>query len=175
MKESQKLKIVTRYKLSKRDKKALLDEVSKSVGEEIARIVESSENVEVAKVKSENVEELYFVDGSLALVRLKGAGLIPSLYFLYRRGVELRRPSVFVDQGAVPRILNGADVMIPGIKRVEGDFGPGEVVLVRELEKERLIAIGVSLVTSEEIRRSGKGKAVKTLHYLGDEVWSLEA
>jgi PUA domain protein len=63
--------------------------------------------------------------------------------------------------------------MVPGIKKIEGEFGPNTRVLVKELDKARTIAIGISLMSSQEIKTSQKGKAIKTLHYLGDEVWNL--
>jgi PUA domain protein len=77
-----------------------------------------------------------------------------------------------VDDGAVPHIVNGADVMRPGIKEINGDFGDGDVVLIRDL-KGRYIAIGVSLVSASEMRSITKGKVVKVIHHLGDRLWHL--
>jgi PUA domain protein len=171
------LRIASRYLLSKRDRRKVEDEVLREVGGEYAQRAREADRVEIALVKHSEVSEAYFLDGTLALVRTMGAGLIPSLYFMYKNNVYPSYPSVYVDAGAVPRILNGADVMVPGIKKVEGEFSPNAKVLVRELEKGRVIAVGVSLMSSQEIRTSGKGKAVKSLHYLGDEIWeaSVEA
>ncbi|QOJ78320.1 hypothetical protein IG193_06015 [Infirmifilum lucidum] len=166
---------MTRYKLSKKDKKALVDEAVREVGAEIAKIIDSSEDVEVAKVKYAGLTDLFFADGVVALARFENVGLIPSLYLIYKRGVVPNYPSVLVDQGAVPRILNGADVMVPGIKAIEGYFHVGEKVIVRELDKGRVIAIGVSLMSKEEVESSQKGKAIRTLHYLGDEIWELSS
>lgn len=171
MKDFPKLKIVTRYRLNKKDKKGLLEEVAASLGFEFSKAVENASLVEVAKVKFNDVEELYFLDGVIALLRFQGIGLVPSLYYIYKTGLSVNYPSVYVDSGAVPHILNGADVMIPGIKRVEGSFKTGEKVFVREMEKSRIIAIGVTLISSNEIAEKQKGKGVRTLHYLGDEVW----
>lgn len=98
---------------------------------------------------------------------------MPALYYIYKADASPELPSVYVDAGAVPRILNGADVMAPGIRKIEGEFSPGRKVVVRELEKGRPIAIGVALVESKDIPQMGKGKAISNLHYLGDEYWAL--
>lgn len=173
MKGSPKLKVVTRYRLNKKDKKSLVEEVAATLGAGLAQLVEESELVEVAKVKDGKIAEIYFLNGVVAMVRFEGEGLFPSLYFIYKSNVPLNLPAVYVDAGAVPHILNGADVMVPGIKRIEGSFKAGDKVFVRELEKGRIIAMGVSLLSSAELEGAQKGKAVKTLHYLGDEIWQL--
>jgi len=170
---SQKLKIVTRYKLSKKDKKALFEEAMREVGAEVAGLIDSSENVEVAKLKHASLTELYFVDGMVTLARFENVGLVPSLYLIYRKGITPSYPSVYVDQGAIPHILNGADVMVPGIKMIEGEFDAGSKILVRDHDKGRVIAIGVSLMSSQELRAVHKGKAIKNLHYLNDDIWQL--
>ncbi|MGB9709660.1 MAG: PUA domain-containing protein [Infirmifilum sp.] len=175
MKDSRSLKIVTRYKLNKKDKKSLVEEAATSIGEEFAKKIEEAEQVEIAKIKSEDVEEVYLVNGIISAIRFSGIGLIPSLFYLYKMGLRVNFPSVYVDSGAVPHILNGADVMIPGIKKIEGSFGAGERVLVRELGGSRVIAIGLSLVSSDDIAGKQKGKGIRNLHYLGDEIWKMSS
>ncbi len=91
-------------------------------------------------------------------------------FYIYQNPVEY--PSVVVDEGAVPRILNGADVMRPGIKEFKGSFKKGDVVVIRDL-KGRAIAIGIALVGSDEAMQMQKGKVVKNVHYLGDDIWKF--
>jgi len=81
-------------------------------------------------------------------------------------------PSVWVDRGAVPRVASGADVMRPGITRMD-DFSEGQVVVVRDDAYSKPLAVGVALTGSEEAKSMERGKVVKTLHHVDDPVWKL--
>jgi PUA domain protein len=81
-------------------------------------------------------------------------------------------PSVWVDRGAVLRIASGADVMRPGITRMDV-FNKEQAVVVRDDVYSKPLAVGVALTSSEEARTMGKGRVVKTLHHVDDPVWKL--
>jgi predicted RNA-binding protein (TIGR00451 family) len=82
-------------------------------------------------------------------------------------------PSAFVDDGAIRFLLNGADVMRPGIRKLD-DWGPtGRMVVVKEEKKGRGIALGVATVTSDEAKAMTKGPCLKSVHYVGDKFWTL--
>jgi PUA domain protein len=74
--------------------------------------------------------------------------------------------------GAVPFVVNGADIMVPGIRSVSQNAKPGDVVLVVEEKYGKGLAIGIMLIEREEILKKGKGKAVKNVHHVGDEIWN---
>ena len=82
-------------------------------------------------------------------------------------------PSVRVDEGAIKFVLNGADVMRPGIRSFDAWGRVGRIVVVREEKKGRGIAIARSLVESGEMPRLEKGPCLKNLHHLGDRFWNL--
>jgi len=82
-------------------------------------------------------------------------------------------PRVFVDEGAIRFLLNGADVMRPGIRKFDDWGGAGRMVVVREEKKERAIAVGPSVVASSEALGMTKGGCIKNLHHVGDRYWSL--
>ena len=79
---------------------------------------------------------------------------------------------VTVDNGALPYIMNGADVMKPGIVYADGDIEEGDFVYVTVEGKESPIAVGVALVDGPEMMGE-KGKAVKTIHHLKDDIWNF--
>ncbi len=83
------------------------------------------------------------------------------------------RRHVTVDMGAVPHLYNGADVMTPGIVDADPSIVEGDMVWVRDERNRKPLAIGRALVSGEEMVASSKGKAVKTLHYVGDWLWRL--
>jgi PUA domain protein len=82
-------------------------------------------------------------------------------------------PAVVVDEGAIKFMLNGADVMRPGIRKFD-DWGvAGKMVVVREEKKGRAIAVGPSIVSSDEAREMTKGECIKNIHHVGDRYWNL--
>ena len=93
---------------------------------------------------------------------------IPTLFSV--RDLKLELKKVAVDKGAVPFIVNGADVMRPGITGLD-DFGENETIQIVDENNKVAIAIGKALFDSEKIKTLNSGKAIKTLHYVGDFIW----
>lgn len=94
--------------------------------------------------------------------------------FLTVRGVLKYRPStrfVTVDMGAVPYVTNGADIMGPGIVDCDDGIVEGDLVWIRDVKNLVPLAIGVALRDSEAIKSKEKGKAIQTLHNVGDKLW----
>jgi PUA-domain protein len=153
---------INRTILKERDAKPLIDEISKRVpGTKLASI---KGRVEVETIGD---SEVVFVEGTPVAVR-RASLLIPSLVNLESLNTL---PKIVVDMGAVPHVCGGADVMAPGIRRVEGDFGEGGLVGVVDEKYGKFLAVGQSMVDSKTLRATKKGKVVKNLHYVGDEVW----
>ena len=97
--------------------------------------------------------------------------------FLTVRGVLRYKPTrkyVTVDMGAVPYICNGADVMSPGVVDVEKSIVAGEFVWVRDARNLRPLAVGEALLSADEMLRRERGKAIKTITYVGDALWKLD-
>ncbi len=119
---------------------------------------------------------IFVFDGNPALLEhYKFEGLIlPTLFsvntFLNSRG-KPPIPWLCVDEGAVNPILRGADVMIPGV-REKTEFSANAPVCVLEPKKRFAIALGIALVSSSEITPGKKGKCVKVVTRLNDEVWA---
>jgi len=94
---------------------------------------------------------------------------IPTLVLVKMSGIESTQYAV-VDEGAVKHLLNGADVMSPGIRECS-NFQGGALVAVWNPTKETPLCIGRALMSCEEIMRVRKGKAIKNEHYAGDKIW----
>jgi predicted RNA-binding protein (TIGR00451 family) len=62
-------------------------------------------------------------------------------------------------------------VMSPGITDIDGEFGEGDLVIVRDERHRKALAVGLALVKSGDMREMPKGKAVKSIHYVGDKLW----
>jgi PUA domain protein len=80
---------------------------------------------------------------------------------------------VVVDKGAVAFICRGADVMRPGIVRIEGEFDSGELILIVDEVHGKPVALGVSLMSSKEVGNASRGKMIKTIHHVGDKIWNF--
>jgi len=116
-----------------------------------------------------NGTEIIYLDGRPSIVRIETA-LFPTLVFN-----ELLKslPKVVVDMGAIPHVCNGADVMAPGVRRIEGDFASGAVVVVSEDKYGKFLAVGETTKDSEEMKKTKQGKVVLNRHYVGDDIWRL--
>lgn len=125
----------------------------------------------VREVKNEKFV-LYVLEELAAFVKIDEK-FLPILVESINKGVLDTMPSVIVDMGAIPHIVNGADVMRPGIVALEGEFKEGELVVVRDEKHRKPIAIGKALESSEKMIQIEKGKVVMNLHYVGDKIWKF--
>ena len=94
--------------------------------------------------------------------------------FLTVRGILKYKPekrAVTVDMGAVPYVTNGADVMGPGIVDADQSVSEGDLVWIRDIKNKVPLAIGVALRDGAGLSAKEKGKAIKTLHNVGDKLW----
>ncbi len=160
-----------RHLLSKKDIKLLMREVDQN----IRKVLENADNVELYEVDEKLT--LYIVDGKPLFAKMKvkiedkeTERYVPLITLFYT--TECTYPYVNVDDGAVPRILNGADVMRPGVKNISGEFDKGDIVAVRDL-KNRTIAVTIALYSKNEIENMQKGKILKNIHYLGDKITKI--
>ncbi len=81
-------------------------------------------------------------------------------------------PKVVVDMGAVPHICKGANVMAPGIRRLEGEPRKGDIVFVVDEKHGKPIAVGEILFEKEDAMKTTQGVVVMNLHFVGDRVWN---
>jgi len=97
--------------------------------------------------------------------------------FLTIRGLlayPAARRWVTVDMGAVKFVYNGADVMAPGIVDADPAIKVGDIVWVRDEKNLRPLAVGEALMAGPEMVASEKGKAVRSVHHVGDPLWNLD-
>ena len=82
---------------------------------------------------------------------------------------------VEVDHGAIPFLMNGADCMVAGVQAADKDITEGELVWIRDMTHKKPLAIGWSTMEGQEMAAATKGKGIKTLHWVGDELWEMES
>ena len=81
--------------------------------------------------------------------------------------------AVTIDMGAVRFIYNGADVMAPGIVDADPGIRVADVVWIRDEKNGRPLAVGRAIMDGPTMAREEKGKAIETIHHVGDEIWRL--
>lgn len=153
-----------RYALKTKEAKQILTEASKNLKLDLEVLFGSKVNVEVVE---SDVGMIYLVGGK-PLFYKAGDKVLPTLLF---SEFTAQAPKIVVDMGAVPYVCKGADVMAPGIRRIEGEFSEGDLVVVVDEKFGKALALGESLYDAEVARQTRKGPVVKTLHYVSDKIW----
>lgn len=150
--------------MRKTDQKALVNDIVEAFGDAL-----SFENRKLEYVESDG-QDFIFVDGEPLLFKINGK-IFPTVKGALKLNPTRRR--IVVDPGAVKFIINGADTMSPGIVEADPTINEGDLVIIVEQAHGKAIAIGRALIAGTNMVR-GKGKAIKTIHYVGDELWKLE-
>lgn len=108
------------------------------------------------------------INGRLAFFQAQGRWA-PTLRLLLERPLL---PVISVDRGAIPFLLKGADVMRPGVVDWDANVFKGGLITVVDQEHRKPLAVAAALVDASELAALEKGRVAKTLHYVGDEIWS---
>ena len=101
-----------------------------------------------------------------------------SSWFPTLRGIVAWKPErcwAAVDHGAIPFLMNGADCMGAGIHMADPALEEGDLVWIRDQEHGKPLALGLALVSGDEMVEMTSGKAIQTLHWIGDDLWELDA
>jgi PUA-domain protein len=152
--------------LKTKQAKQILTEVSERLKVNADALFGSKANVEVVDA---DVGKIYLVNGKPLFFKA-GKELLPTLLF---QDFTSQAPKIVVDMGAVPYVCNGADIMAPGIVRVEGEFGKGALVLVVDVKYGKPLAVGESLYDTETTRSIKQGSVVKNVHFVSDKIWNF--
>ncbi|MEM0158315.1 MAG: DUF1947 domain-containing protein [Thermoplasmataceae archaeon] len=110
-------------------------------------------------------EECYYYKGKPYIYH--GDRIIPTIYLL--NDLKPERMVLKVDEGAVPHVINGANVFAQGIVYIDPGVKEGDIVFVANTSGS-FIAVGVAVRSAEGIMRDRKGTAVKIIHHPGDRI-----
>jgi PUA domain protein len=81
---------------------------------------------------------------------------------------EKEYKSIYVDKGAIPFVIKGADIMRPGIRKIDENIQKNEIILVKDDTHFKTLAIGFAEYNSVDMQKQEKGKSVIIYHYVGD-------
>jgi len=144
-----------RKTLRKKDIKALLSEVEKY---------------------NFSKKDNYVVEDDILLINNK-----PMFFYYEKRIVPMLKlvlmknflKKITVDMGAVKFVVNGADIMRPGITAIEDGIQKDDIIVIIDETHNKPLAIGIALYSSSEMKKMDCGKVVKNIHYVGDRLWDF--
>ena len=145
--------------ISKSETSALIKKVSELWGIEFPKI----KNLKVHQIS----DEAQIITGNGIKILKINEEYLP---FLSETETLEKFPNVMVDMGAVKFMCKGANVMRPGIKKFT-EFEKGKLVCIIEESQHKFLAVGKSMVSSEEMESMEKGEVIKNLHYISDKFW----
>ena len=126
-------------------------------------VFEVGDHEDVKLIVVDNIPCFMYVEDNLVFT-LQGLNFFkPRSYF------------VVVDMGAVRFVINGADVMAPGIIDADENIKKDDFVWICDVKNKKPLAVGSALVSGVEMKNSESGKAVRNIHYVGDDVWNFVA
>ncbi len=157
--------LVKRY-FARKDIVSKIREDLGSISKEFVEIL--PERLEILEVKE---GKFVHADGEALVFEHEGRHF-PTVRGALR--VRSDKRTIIVDQGAIPYVLNGADIMRPGVVAYDEGIKAGDLVIVREETHKKAIAIAISVWDGEEFKSKAAGKCAKSLYYVGDAIWNLE-
>lgn len=159
------IRLRKRHRLRQKEIRTIAGQIDTSMG---VKSFDDTATVDLAEAPDYDV---VFVDGKILAFVIGGTA------FLTVRGL-LRYPAtkrfITVDMGAVRFVVNGADVMSPGIVESDPGIVPGDLVWVRDMKNLKPLAIGRALISSADMAKKEKGKAVSSITYVADKLWQLD-
>jgi PUA-domain protein len=155
------MKVKSRHHLKGSDARKIIAKIEPFL-EDSSRLRRASLEMAI----SDDGVDLIFIDGRPLMMIVE-----EQPFFTVLGAIELmpNKRLVVVDAGAVRFVVNGADIMKPGIVSADPEIAIGDLVVIVEERHKKPLAIGRALVAGTEMK--GEGKAVKSLHHVGDVIW----
>ncbi len=135
----------------------------------------SASGIQTSLQKSKNIKSIPLKEGELILVDdVPSIVHIQELYIPFIGALNKFKgyKKVYVDKGAVKYLINGADIMRPGIINWE-PFNESNIVVVYVEEYDIPLVIGKSFISSEKLNDMKKGKVILNLHHVKDRFWDV--
>lgn len=157
------MKIRKRYYLQKKKLKKLINQLGN-----YSTLINSKSKVEILE---SDPYDIILVNGEPLVMNIDDA------YFPTLKGaleLDITEKYAVVDMGAVKFVAKGADIMSPGITEADPEVKEGDLVIIIEETHRKPLATGKALISGPKMVENNEGKAVKTIHYIGDKIWNLE-
>jgi PUA domain protein len=163
-----KFTVKKRHTIRKGQAAEIFARLKEQIGEGAA--VFAADTIEILETSNDELR-FYLINKKPLIMEYRG-WVFPTLKGAIERPFPQRRVSV--DAGAIPYVVNGADVMRPGITNVTPDVRANAPVQVVDDRHKKPLAISLALFDAQQILESTAGKMCRSVHFVGDEIWNLE-
>jgi len=127
--------------------------------------------------KCENKVNVILVDDVPLFFQIRDGVYFPSLRLVHRYPEMMKR--LRVDKGAIKFVISGANIMCPGLTSagatMHDECEEDEPVAIYAEGKEHALAIGITKMSTAEMRSVNKGVGVDLVHFLRDGLWTATA
>lgn len=127
----------------------------------------------ICSIKSHDHINLVVVDKEPVFFQQRDGPFYPTLRVLHKAGDFM--PILQVDKGAIKFVVKGANIMCPGITSAGGSIPESlpvdTPVQIMAYGKQLPLAIGITKMSTDDMKSINNGIAVEVLHSLGDGLW----
>jgi PUA-domain protein len=159
-------RIKKRHLLKKREQKAELEKIETDFGSTIG--LDTKAQLESGIL--DDGSRILLLDGDILFFESEGR-FVPTLRALL--GGIIHIPQISVDMGAVKFVVNGADIMRPGITHIDDEVRENGIVAIVDERHGKPLAVGISMLSASALRAATSGKVVKSVHHINDELWDF--
>ncbi|KAI5189211.1 malignant T-cell-amplified sequence [Nematocida minor] len=115
----------------------------------------------------------YIFRNGVPVFRADGDAYIPTVKCVHMAPEILKK--VIVDKGAIKHLINGADVMAPGLLHSTSEYplvSVGDLVAIYGYDKVSALGVGMVEMDNDQLEEQRTGVAIKMLSHLGDKIYS---
>jgi PUA domain protein len=159
-------KVKKRHLLKRKQQKAELEKIESALGTEIR--VDIGTQLETG-ILDDDTRVLIYKNEILFFEKDKR--FFPTLHALLKDMVSI--PKISVDMGAIRFVVNGADIMRPGVTQIEDEVRKDAAVAIVDETHGKPLAVGVATLDALEMRAATSGKVVLSVHYVNDHLWDF--
>ena len=160
-------KIRKRHLMKRKAQKRFLEQLGKSLGTEIVNLDEDSRFEEGVL---DDGSRIILLNGEILFFEEDG-DMIPSLRALLAGIMTI--PRIVVDMGAVRFVVNGADIMRPGVTELDDTIQKGSIVAIVDETHGKPLAVGIAQMDAAAMKSATGGKVVISKHHIGDPLWEF--
>lgn len=123
--------------------------------------------------KAQDGVQLIVVNNEVVFFNDRDGPYFPTLKILHMYPSMMNRMQV--DKGAIRFVLGGANIMCPGFTSPGGslpvELDAEQPVAIYAEGKTHAMAVGITKMSTAQIRSVNRGIAVETVHFLNDGLW----
>ena len=158
-------RIKKRHLLKKREQKDEISRIENEIGAPIERL---DVKTQLEGGVLDDGSRVLLLDGEIIFFEHEGR-MFPALRALLDGLIDV--PKITVDMGAVRFVVNGADIMRPGITMIDDRVKENGIVVIVDENHGKPLAVGVSKMAAVDLRAASGGKVIRSIHHINDDLW----